>query len=193
MPRLRNRAPDAVELAALADASRFLPGVGRSWWGSRYYDVALGAGGGYTLQGGAGTLIEPCLRRNDLVFQGLTRPRRTTAGNVLVRRLLAWWETPQHSVGWTSSSTSSAAASSRLGLRGPAPNQPEVGGDSGSVVSLPRALAAAANMESPANRNVRLRSCGSAAGRVRGGWRGAGSRDMEPLERGPIVRWLRSR
>ena len=89
LPRLRNRAPDAVELAALADASRFLPGVGRSWWGSRYHDVVLGAGGGYTWQGGAGILIEPCLRRNDLVFQGLTRPRRTTAGNVLVRRLLA--------------------------------------------------------------------------------------------------------
>ena len=193
LPRLRNRAPDAVELAALADASRFLPGVGRSWWGSRYYDVVLGAGGGYTLQGGAGTLIEPCLRRNDLVFQGLTRPRRTTAGNVLVRRLLAGWETPQHSVGWTSSSTSSAADSSRPGLRGPAPSQPGVGGDSGSVVSLPRALASAANMESPANRNVRLRSCRPIAGRVGGGWRGAGSRDMEPLERGPIVRWLRSR
>ena len=191
LPRLRNRAPDAVELAALADASRFLPGVGRSWWGSRYHDVVLGAGGGYTWQGGAGILIEPCLRRNDFVFQGLTRPRRATAGTVLVRRLLAGWETPQDSVGWTSSSTSSAADSSRPGLRGPAPSQPGVGGDSGSVVSLPRALAAAANMESPANRNVRLRSCRPIAGRV--GWRGAGSRDMEPLERGPIVKWLRSR
>lgn len=167
MPRLGSRASDAVELAALADASRFLPAVGCSWWGSRYYDAALGAGGG------AGTLIEPCLRSNDLVFQGLTRPRRTTAGNVLVRRLLAGWETPQHSVGWMSSSTSSAADSSRLDLRGPAPSQPGVGGDSGSVVSLPRALAATANMESPANRNVRLRSCRPIAGRVGGrlAWR----------------------
>lgn len=51
MPRLGSRASDAVELAALADASRFLPAVGCSWWGSRYYDAALGAGGG------AGTLI----------------------------------------------------------------------------------------------------------------------------------------
>ena len=167
MPRLGSRASDAVELAALADASRFLPAVGCSWWGSRYYDAALGAGGG------AGTLIEPCLRSNDLVFQGLTKPRRTTAGNVLVRRLLAGWETPQHSVGWTSSSTSSAADSSRLDLRGPAPSQPGVGGDSGSVVSLARALAATANMESPANRNVRLRSCRPIAGRVGGrlAWR----------------------
>ena len=167
MPRLGSRASDAVELAALADASRFLPAVGCSWWGSRYYDAALGAGGG------AGTLIEPCLRSNDLVFQGLTKPRRTTAGNVLVRRLLAGWETPQHSVGWTSSSTSSAADSSRLDLRGPAPSQPAVGGDSGSVVSLARALAATANMESPANRNVRLRSCRPIAGRVGGrlAWR----------------------
>ena len=173
MPRLGSRASDAVELAALADASRFLPAVGCSWWGSRYYDVALGAEGGYILRGGAGTLIEPCLRSNDLVFQGLTRPRRTTAGNVLVRRLLAGWETPQHSVGWTSSSTSSAADSSRLDLRGPAPSQPGVGGDSGSVVSLARALAATANMESPANRNVRLRSCRPIAGRVGGrlAWR----------------------
>ena len=167
MPRLGSRASDAVELAALADASRFLPAVGCSWWGSRYYDAALGAGGG------AGTLIEPCLRSNDLVFQGLTRPRRTTAGNVLVRRLLAGWETPQHSVVGTSSSTSSAADSSRLDLRGPAPSQPGVGGDSGSVVSLARALAATANMESPANRNVRLRSCRPIAGRVGGrlAWR----------------------
>ena len=173
MPRLGSRASDAVELAALADASRFLPAVGCSWWGSRYYDVALGAEGGYILRGGAGTLIEPCLRSNDLVFQGLTKPRRTTAGNVLVRRLLAGWETPQHSVGWTSSSTSSAADSSRLDLRGPAPSQPGVGGDSGSVVSLARALAATANMESPANRNVRLRSCRPIAGRVGGrlAWR----------------------
>ena len=173
MPRLGSRASDAVELAALADASRFLPAVGCSWWGSRYYDVALGAEGGYILRGGAGTLIEPCLRSNDLVFQGLTRPRRTTAGNVLVRRLLAGWETPQHSVVGTSSSTSSAADSSRLDLRGPAPSQPGVGGDSGSVVSLARALAATANMESPANRNVRLRSCRPIAGRVGGrlAWR----------------------
>ena len=169
MPRLGSRASDAVELAALADASRFLPAVGCSWWGSRYYDAALGAGGG------AGTLIEPCLRSNDLVFQGLTKPRRTTAGNVLVRRLLAGWETPQHSVGWTSSSTSSAADSSRLDLRGPAPSQPAVGGDSGSVVSLARAwhICPTAHMKNPTQRNVRLRPCGSAAGRVGGrlAWR----------------------
>ena len=40
--RLGSRAPAAAELAALADASRSLPGVGRSWRGRRYYDVALG-------------------------------------------------------------------------------------------------------------------------------------------------------
>ena len=127
------------------------------------------------MRGGAGTLIEPCLRSNDLVFQGLTRPRRTTAGNVLVRRLLAGWETPQHSVVGTSSSTSSAADSSRLDLRGPAPSQPAVGGDSGSVVSLARAwhICPTAHMKNPTQRNVRLRPCGSAAGRVGGrlAWR----------------------
>lgn len=50
---------------------------------------------------------------------------------------------------------------------------PGVGGDSGSVVSLPRALAATANKESPANRNVQLRSCRPIAGRVGGrlAWR----------------------
>lgn len=74
-----------------------------------------------------------------------------------------------------SSSTSSAADSSRLDLRGPAPSQPGVGGDSGSVVSLPRAwlICPTANMKNPTQRNVRLRPCGSAAGRVGGrlAWR----------------------
>lgn len=34
LPRLRSRASDAAELLALADVSRFLSGVGSSWWGT---------------------------------------------------------------------------------------------------------------------------------------------------------------
>lgn len=45
LPRLENRASDVVKLAALDEVSRFLLGVGCSWWGSRYYDLALWARG----------------------------------------------------------------------------------------------------------------------------------------------------
>lgn len=34
LPRFRSTASDAVELAVLADVSRFLPCVGCFWWGT---------------------------------------------------------------------------------------------------------------------------------------------------------------
>lgn len=45
LPRLGNTASDAVELAALADVSRFLARCGVLLVGHRCYDVALGAKG----------------------------------------------------------------------------------------------------------------------------------------------------
>lgn len=76
-------------------------------------------------------------------------------------------------MGWTCSSTSSAADSSRPGLRGPVPSQPWSGRRLGIRSQPATRVGPTANMESPTHRNMLLRSCGSATGRVGGrlAWR----------------------